>query len=277
MFNRGHERDMKKTTPGSMIELQSHYWDHLAERYQRQTRISIDDFHYGPQIPGEATLHLLPTFQAGQTALELGCGGAQNSIWLARQGVICTAVDISAEQLRHARALAKAAKVKIRFVKTPLEHYTRRITERFTFIHSSHAMEFVDDPAKLVAQAAEQLLPAGTLMISTVHPLYNGEWVEGMDDEGQPESMGLFLNSYFSPPDDIRMQGRRVAAISRAYPVAAWFNWCRAAGLEVTRLAEPAAVAPGTTPPYTSTAWTHHEGQLDEIPGTLIIVARKRD
>ena len=267
---------MKKNAPGSMIDLQARYWDQLAERYHRHTRISVDDFHYGPQIPGEDELKLLPAFQAGQTALELGCGGAQNSIWLARQGVVCTAVDVSAEQLRHARALARGAHVKIRFLKTPLEHYTRRIKEHFNFIHSSHAMEFVDDPAKLVVQAAEQLLPAGTLMISTVHPLYNGEWVEGMDDDGQPDGMGLFLRSYFSPPDDIRMQGRRVAVISRAYPIAAWFNWLRAADLEVTRLAEPAAVPEGATPPYTSSAWSRHEGQLDEIPGTLIIVARKR-
>lgn len=260
-----------------MIDLQTRYWDHLAERYQRQMRISLDDFHYGPQIPGEAELQLLPVFQAGQTALELGCGGAQNSIWLARQGMACTAVDVSAEQLRHARALAKAAHVKVRFIKTPLEHYTHRIKERFTFIHSSHAMEFVDNPAKLLAQAAEQLLPAGTLMISTVHPLYNGEWVEGMDDAGEPDGMGLFLRSYFTPPDDIRMQGRRVAVISRAYPITAWFNWLRAVNLEITRLAEPAAVPEGTTPPYTSNAWARHEGQLDAIPGTLIIVARKRD
>lgn len=259
-----------------MIDLQESYWDGLADRYQRLMHIATDDFHYGPQIPGERDLRLLPKFQPGQTALELGCGAAQNSIWLAKQGVVCTAIDLSAEQLRHARALAKSAEVKIRLLRAPLERYAQKIKTRFDFIHSSHAMEFVDDPAKLVAQMADHLLPGGTLMISTTHPLFNGEWVEGLDDQGNPDGMGLFLRDYFAPPDDVRLQGKRVVVISRAYPVSSWFTWVRAAGLEVVHLAEPAALPEDVTPPYTSKDWSHHEGQLYAIPGTLIIVARRQ-
>ncbi len=266
---------MRTPPPPPMIDLQESYWNNLADRYQREMHISADDFHYGPQIPGERDLLLLPKLEPGQTALELGCGAAQNSIWLARQGVVCTAVDLSAEQLRHARALARAAHVKIRFLRTPLEHVARKIKSHFNFIHSSHAMEFVDDPAKLVLQMAERLLPGGTLMISTVHPLFNGEWVEGLDAQGNPDGMGLFLRHYFAPPDDVRMRGRRVEVVSRAYPVSSWFNWLRTAGLEVVRLEEPAAMPDGATPPYTSKAWSDHEGQLHAIPGTLIVVARR--
>jgi 2-polyprenyl-3-methyl-5-hydroxy-6-metoxy-1,4-benzoquinol methylase len=260
-----------------MVDLQMRYWNGQADRYQRLTQISIDDFHYGPQIPGESELRLLPPFRLGATALELGCGGAQNSIWLARQGLVCTAVDLSAAQLQHARALARAARVKIRFLRLSLEQVSARLQESFAFIHSSHALEFVDDPARLIIQMAERLLPGGTLMISTVHPLYNGEWVDGFDAEGRPDGMGLFLRHYFAPPDDIRLRGGRVEAVSRAYPISDWFNWLRAADLEVVRLEEPAAVPPGTTPPYTSRAWGRHEGELDAIPGTLILLARKRE
>ena len=259
-----------------MIPLQRDYWNGLADRYQRQMRIATDDFHYGPQIPGERELHLLPSFRPGQTALELGCGAAQNSIWLARQGVVCTAVDLAAAQLRHARTLARAAGVRIRLLRAPLETAADRIDGRFDFIHSSHALEFVDDPGRLIGQMAKQLQPRGTLAISTVHPLYNGEWVEGYDVRGRPDGMGLFLRSYFTPPDDVRRRNRRVAVISRAYPVSVWFDWLRGAGLDVTRLAEPPAVSNGLTPPYTSRDWANHEGMLHAIPGTLILVARRR-
>lgn len=259
----------------TMVDLQQRYWDGLADRYQRQMRIATDDFHYGPQIPGERELRLLPAFRPGQRALELGCGGAQNSIWLARQGLVCTAVDLSSSQLRHARALARTASVKIRFLCAPLEQVARRLRGTFDLIHSSHALEFVDDPARLIGQMAARLIPGGLLVLSTVHPLYNGEWVEGFDAEGNPDGMGVFLRDYFAPPDDIRMHGRRVEAVSRAYPVAAWFDWLRAAALDVIRLAEPPAVPEGGTPPYTSRAWARHGGQLHAIPGTLILVARK--
>jgi 2-polyprenyl-3-methyl-5-hydroxy-6-metoxy-1,4-benzoquinol methylase len=261
-----------------LIAMQRRYWNGLADRYQRGMRIATDDFHYGPQIPGENALKLLPPFRAGQTALELGCGAAQNSIWLARQGVACTAADLSAEQLRHARANARAAGVRIRFLRLPIEQLSRRIPEAFDFVHSSHALEFVENPGRCVAQMAERLRPGGTLMISTVHPLFNGEWVEQLDADGQPAGMGIFLSNYFTPPDDTRRHGRRVEVISRAYPVSAWFNWLRVAGLEGVRLEEPAAATGDIEPPYTSRAWARHEGELNAIPGTLILVARqKRD
>ena len=36
------------------------YWDELAPGYQEQTSISTDDFHFGPLLPGNADLRLLP-------------------------------------------------------------------------------------------------------------------------------------------------------------------------------------------------------------------------
>ena len=257
------------------IERHRRYWDDLADHYQRTTWITTDDFHYGPQIPGENELGLLPPLQPGDTALELGCGAAQNSIWLARQGIVCTAADVSAGQLRHARIRARDEGLHIRFLRLPIEHLARRIRDTFDLVHSSHALEFVTDPANCIAQMAACLKPGGTLMISTVHPLFNGEWVEQATDDDSSSRMGLFLESYFSPPDDVRRRGGRITVISRAYPVSAWFNWLRAAGLEVVRLEEPPAVPEKVTAPYTSRAWADHEGQLHAIPSTLILLARR--
>ena len=265
-----------------MEPMQRRYWDGLSDRYQRVMEISTDDFHYGPQIPGESRLHLLPPLKPGMRALELGCGGGQNSIWLAKQGVVCDAFDISVEQLKHARALARREDVEISFAQGALDNWPECFKGPYDLIHSSHAMEFADAPAAVIAHAAQALRPGSTLVISTVHPLYNGDWVEGFDDEGGTECMGLFLRNYFNPPDDIRRKNGRIEVISRAYPVSSWFRWMRDAGLEVVAIEEPAeldeALPDGTKakPPYTNVDWADTEGELAAIPGTLICAARRR-
>ena len=104
----------------SSIPMQRRYWNRLADAYHQLTRIAVDDFHYGPQIPGESRLQLLPPLRRGQQALELGCGGAQNSLWLARKGLECTALDLSAVQLRHARRLARGEGLALRLVCSPI-------------------------------------------------------------------------------------------------------------------------------------------------------------
>lgn len=260
----------------SLQQMQRAYWNGLSDRYQRSMKIALDDFHYGPQIPGESELQLLPELRLGMRALELGCGAAQNSIYLAKHGLCCSACDISKEQLKHARAIANTAGVEIDFACMPIEKATTKFKGPFDLIHSSHAFEFVDRPGEIIHKLAGLLAPGGTLLISTVHPLYNGEWVENFDEEGNPVGMGLFLDNYFSPPDDVRTKRGKVDVISRAYPISSWFRWFRAAGLEVTALEEPAALGADEQPPYTNKDWADTEGELQAIPGTLIILGRQR-
>ena len=50
------------------------YWNTIADAYQQETHISTDDFHYGPLLPGDRELHLLPDVLEGLTCLEVGSG-----------------------------------------------------------------------------------------------------------------------------------------------------------------------------------------------------------
>jgi len=256
---------------------QRRYWDTLSDDYHRITRISCDDYHHGPQIPGESKLQLLPPLVVGQTALELGCGGAQNSIWLARRGLVCTAADISAAQLRHARELAAGFGVELNLVQTSLEEFHRHVPGEFDLIHSSHAFEFVCDPAAIIRQIAAHLKPGGNLVLSTIHPLYNGEWIELVGDgeeSGSADASGLFLTNYFEPPED-RRDDEYGTVCSRAWPLSAWFGWLRAAGLDVVALAEPRPLPPGSPTPYTSDDWGEADAKLQAVPISVIFVARR--
>ena len=250
---------------------QQAYWDALTPEYRRITRISCADFHYGPQIPGEAALKMLPSFKRGTTALELGCGGGENSVWLARRGLHCTAFDFSAAQLANAREISTRCGVQIEFFQASFANFAAKLgSRRFDFLHSSHAMEFAAQPAKVVNDMAAVMKPGAWLMISTVHPLYNGEWFEDLAEEEGSLGNGLFLKNYFTPPDDIRNEfGEHV--ISRAYPLSKWFAWLKAAGLSVEDLREPPTVA---NAPYTSDEWAAAK-HLTAIPFTVIFLARK--
>lgn len=255
------------------------YWDALAPVYAAITRIREDDFHFGPQIPGDRELRILPDLPPGATALELGCGGGQNSVFLAAgRGLRCTALDVSEAQLSRARARAAAAGAAVEFLRSPIEGFEAAVgpDRRFDLVHSSHALEFVEDPAAAVRAMARAAKPGGWVVVSTVHPLFNGQWIEGEfeDEDGRDAGdagAGLFLPNYFSPPDDVRDDAFG-HAVSRAWPVSAWFGWFRDAGLSVERLAEPAATADA---PYTSDDWADHGGQLDRIPSTIVLLGRK--
>lgn len=248
------------------------YWDSIAKTYRAITRISADDFHYGPLIAGERTLRLLPPLRPGMDALELGCGEGQNSVWLARQGLRCVAIDISEAQLAYARADAAAAGADIAFSRCAIEDFDAP-AESFDLITSSHAFEFVADPFRQVRRVAGWLRPGGHFVLSTVHPVYNGEWVSADEEDGS-ETWGRFLVDYFRPVDDVREQpdGEGPAIVSRAYPVSAWFNAFRDAGLTVTRLEEPPASA---TPAYASDDWLEAFDECAAIPTTLILVGRR--
>ena len=69
-------------------------WDLMSDEYQVNSEISLEDVHYSPLSFGEKTANLIGNI-TGKEYVELGCGGAQNSIALAKSGANVTAVDLS--------------------------------------------------------------------------------------------------------------------------------------------------------------------------------------
>src|SRR2546421_12237360 len=81
-------------------------WDRHSAGYQAGARLPTDVATYGPDIGTETDFRLCGDVK-GKRVLELGCGGAQNSIAFAKQGAIAIGVDFSSEQLAFARRLCE--------------------------------------------------------------------------------------------------------------------------------------------------------------------------
>lgn len=272
---------------GNTDKSSARYWDDLAAVYQDKTRISIDDFHYGPLLPGDSRLHLLPAFNSPTACspsqdvfdcLEIGCGAGQNSVFLAKQGARCVAIDISGEQLAHGRRLALAENVDIDFRCLSMD--AMGDPGRFDLIHSTYALPFSAAPQQVIAAAAAMLKPGGTFLLTTAHPLYAGEWLEVDDDEE-----GMFLPDYFSPPPDVRMSLDDKTFIGAQYwPLSKIAEWIYGAGLLIERLLEPVPLPIAEMSeaeileavPYDSPDWRELYPRLSRIPVVAIFKCIRR-
>ena len=249
---------------------QQTYWNSIADDYQQLTTISTEDFHFGPLLPGNRELNLLPPVGTGTTCLELGCGGGQNSIYLAHQGAACTAIDISEKQIRHARKLAAENNLDIDFRVSALENQAVWPQQQFDLVHSVYTLPFIEAPEEFIRRAAACAAPGGTLLLAAQHPVFSGEWLEIEDEE-----TGLFLTSYFEPPEDIRVNPNGQIIASRAYPISEVSEWIYAAGLRNLRIFEPQPLplARIKEAPYHSPAWIELHPKLSAIPVSIIYTA----
>jgi SAM-dependent methyltransferase len=266
------ERQANKDPAG---DSRARYWDALSAAYRDETRISTTDFHYGPLLPGDSDLGLLPGQVDGLRCLEVGCGGAQNSICLARRGADCTAVDISPHQLAWGRQLAAEAGVEVELRLADLDDLPVRELGRFDLVHSTFALPFSREPGRAVRTWSNLLRPGGMLLLTTAHPVYAGEWTELEDGTD-----GVLVPDYFRPPADLRPAGPDHTGIrSRSWPVAAVIRWVREAGLWLDRLLEPEplpipAMADAeirARVPYESDAWRELYPVLARVPTVMVL------
>jgi SAM-dependent methyltransferase len=253
------------------------YWDAIAPDYEQRVHIRLDDFHYGPLVPGDSALGLLPNEISGARCLEIGCGAAQNSICLAGRGARCQALDVSEALLARGRSLATEKGVEVTFLHHPMESLESVAPGPFDLAHSVYALPFTDQPDDVIRQAAAALAPGGQFLLSTVHPLFNHEWLE-IDGEG----MGLWVRDYFTPPAELDSSDGS-AVVSRAWTIEDLTAWTHDAGLVIRRILEPRALPVGDmrpeeiarNVPYWSPEWLELAPKLSRIPPCVIIDAVK--
>lgn len=118
----------------------------------------------------ESELSLMPDDMTEMRAVELGCGTAYVSAWMARRGASCVGIDNSAKQLETARRLAGEHGVELELIHGNAENVPYP-DESFDFAVSEYGAAIWADPFKWIPEAARLLRPGGELSFLGNHPI----------------------------------------------------------------------------------------------------------
>jgi SAM-dependent methyltransferase len=111
----------------------------------------------------ESQLGVLPKDLAGKAGIELGCGTAYVSAWLARRGVKMVGIDASPAQLATAQRLQRQHGLAFPLIEADAERLPCR-AEAFDLAISEYGACLWADPVRWVAEAARILRPGGELI-----------------------------------------------------------------------------------------------------------------
>ncbi|HEU5432599.1 MAG TPA: class I SAM-dependent methyltransferase [Thermomicrobiales bacterium] len=140
-------------------------WDAWADDYaERGARNwAAPEPSWGIFDAPEAALRLLPPDLAGKDAVELGCGTAYVSAWLARRGANVIGIDNSPKQLATARRLQAAHGLTFPLHLGDAER-TPFPDACFDFAISEYGASIWCDPERWIPEAARILRPGGELV-----------------------------------------------------------------------------------------------------------------
>ncbi len=179
-------------------------WDSLAERYAGPGRAQWEANQptWGIYSVPEADVGVLPPSVDGLDVVELGCGTAYVSSWLARRGARPVGIDNSPAQLETARRLQAEFGVEFPLHLGNAEQ-TPFPNESFDLAISEYGASIWCDPYLWIPEAARILRPGGQLVF-----LVNGAILMlcAPDAEDEPATDRL-LRDYFGMhrfewPDD---------------------------------------------------------------------------
>jgi SAM-dependent methyltransferase len=114
------------------------------------------------QVP-EAQVHALPASVAGLDVVELGCGTAYVSAWLARRGARMVGVDPTPAQLATARRCQQEFDLAFPLIEAPAEQVPLP-DEAFDLAVSEYGASIWADPYRWIPEAARLLRPSGRLV-----------------------------------------------------------------------------------------------------------------
>jgi SAM-dependent methyltransferase len=148
------------------------WWDADADAYHDEHGefLGVADFVWCPENLREEDARLLGDV-SGRDVLEVGCGSAMCSRWLARRGARPVAFDLSAGMLRHARAGAAASGIDVPLVQADAQHLPFRSGSFDIAFTAFGAVSFVADSARVMREVARVLRPGGRWVFATTHPI----------------------------------------------------------------------------------------------------------
>jgi SAM-dependent methyltransferase len=222
------------------------YWDRTSDQYQERHRefIGRPEPRWGIwQLP-ESELNVLGDV-TDKDVLELGCGAAQWSILLAKQGARVVGLDNSERQLEHARTAMDEVGLDFPLVHASAEDVPLP-DESFDVVFCDHGAMSWADPYRTVPEVARLLRPGGLLAFSTSSPFASVCWSGTDGDQIDATLKRDYFGLHRDEADD--------EAVNYTLPYGEWIRLFRTNGLAVEELIEPQPPADAT-----STYWDHSE------------------
>ncbi|APT84658.1 SAM-dependent methyltransferase [Corynebacterium aquilae DSM 44791] len=173
-----------------------YWWDLDADNYHEEHPSYLGannphgEFFWCPEQLHEKDARLLGDVTKA-TVLEIGCGSAPCSRWLAHDGVgHIVACDISLNMLRHATS-GNNQLCGTNLIQADATHLPFADASFDVVFSAFGAIPFISDTANLMKEIARVLIPGGRFVFSVTHPM---RWIFP-DNPGQP---GLTVyTSYF--------------------------------------------------------------------------------
>ncbi|WP_243653231.1 class I SAM-dependent methyltransferase [Pseudonocardia endophytica] len=171
------------------------WWDADADDYLDEHARDIGEtaFVWCPENLREDDAQLLgaPDELRGKRVLEVGCGSAPCSRWLAAHGARPVGLDLSSSMLRHATAANRRAGIEVPLVQAGAEHLPFADASFDVACSAFGAIPFVAEPGLVMREVARVLRPGGRFVFAVNHPV---RWVFPDD----PGPAGLTVGqSYF--------------------------------------------------------------------------------
>jgi SAM-dependent methyltransferase len=160
---------MSELTPHALHNRE--YWTDQAPSYVEAARRNwaAEEPSWGIFGVPEATVGIVPEVD-GLDVVELGCGTAYWSAWLARRGARPVGVDVTEAQLATARELQDEHGLRF-----PLVHASAEAVPlpdaSFDLAFSEYGASLWCEPARWLAEAARLLRPGGRVVFLTNSPL----------------------------------------------------------------------------------------------------------
>ncbi|KFU78321.1 Methyltransferase domain-containing protein [Amycolatopsis lurida] len=242
------------------------WWDADADDYQAAHGgfLGDADFVWCPEGVREADVALLGEV-GGKRILEVGCGQAACSRWLAAQGAHAVATDLSGGMLRHAREGNERTGTPVPLVQATAESLPFADASFDAACSAFGAVPFVASVDAVFAEVRRVLRPGARWVFSVTHPM---RWI--FPDDPGPQGLTV-TQPYFDRTPYVEVDEEGVATYVEYHRTLG--DYVRAladSGFALTDLIEPAWPEGHSR---TWGQWSPLRGKL--FPGTAIFCTQR--
>ncbi len=239
------------------------WWESTSDYYQKETKIPID-IHYGPGSPNENKLKLLGDIN-GKNILEIGCGGAQCGVAMAKKGAKVIGIDISEEQLKFAKKLAIKNKVNVKFYQGDIRKLPQIKSNSQDIVFSAFALHYIDNLLICFREVNRVLKNNGTFVFSFPHPFYRTIDSNTLKIKESYFKTGKITKIFSDPTKKF---------VAYNYTTSELYNLLIKSGFYVEQILEPDSRKRHRDPWYG--LWDYTPKLLKMVPPTIIFKAKKK-